>query len=97
MSSGITAVEHLPDGARVHYRLQKPWGEQNVDGYFLISYGDVSKLPLLSPLQRTRLYTEWLSEVEIPSLGQSVFFVFHSYQERSGGPNEEIILGPFRK
>lgn len=92
--AGINKVEFFEDALRVHYHLQKPWGESDVDGVVDVRYESFYTLPELP--DRIGLGVTWREEILVPKLGGKIIFIFDSYQERSGGPNEHNICGPYR-
>jgi len=95
----ITNVEFLEDRVKVHYNLGKPYGILDVhDAIIDVSYSDVDKLrepPLKIGAGQTSC--EFGREIFIPNCGKTIMFVFDSYQEMCGGPNEEDIYGPYLK
>lgn len=96
--ANILDVEFLENSARVHYKLGKPDGVEDVyDARVDIPYDPAHRI-LRLPQKRLLHPDFWhCEEVHIAQRGQTVVFVFDSHQERSMGPNEEDMHGPYLK
>ena len=91
----IEKFEFLEDRVRVYYHLQKPWGISDVDSSIDVLYVSIDKLPKLP--ERIGVHGGWGEDITIPHLGRTITFMFDSYQERSMGPLEEDMYGPYLK
>ena len=96
---GIEKVEFLEDIVKVHFYLKKPWGEPDERGVKEIPYKSVKTLPVFSelpaPIDSRDSY--WLEEILITNCNRTLIFVFNSYPIKSMGPDEELIIGVYRK
>lgn len=89
----IREVEYEQDKVIVHYHLGKPDGVPNVDGVKEVPFDSIDKLPELP--DRVGRGMNWREDISLPERDQKITFLFDSYQERSAGPNEQNIYGPF--
>jgi hypothetical protein len=90
---GRNEIDHLEDRVRLSYHLGKPYGIPDVDGIIDVPYSSLDKLPF--PPEHVGSGTNSRIEIPVPG-GQTVVFIFDSYMEKSLGPNEEDIYGPFK-
>lgn len=95
----IENVEFLEDRVKIHYYLQKPWGEPGEFGIKEIAHRSIESLPVFSelptPIDSRDNY--WSEEIFITNCNRTLILVFNSYPAKSMGPNEESIIGIYRK
>ena len=96
MRGSTLTPEFLSDRLRVHYRLQKPYGMLDEEGTKDVRYDTIAQLPF-PPTVVGSGGINWSQEFEIPSIGETVVFMFDSFAENSMGPNEHVLYGPYRK
>lgn len=96
---GIEKVEFLEDIVKVHFYLKKPWGEPDEWGIKEFPYKSIETLPIFSelptPIDSRDNY--WSEEIFITNINRTLIFVFNSYPAKSMGPEEESIIGIYRK
>ncbi len=93
---GIEKCEFLDDGVKIYYHLRAPYGYPDEDGIKEVLYGSLEKLPLLPEKIPTGPVPEWVEEVFIPKMNQTIAFIFAEYRS-GGGPPDETISGPYLK
>jgi len=89
----ITSFEFLEDRVRVFYHLEKPYGIQDVYDYKDVFYDSIERLPEVPETVGISGGSD--EDITIPRLGRTITFKFDRYEEKSFGPLEEDIYGPY--
>lgn len=91
----ITKVTFLEDRVRFYYFLKKPWGFDDVKDTIDVLYESINKLPKMP--KEKQFFGCGIEEFFIPNCNKTIVFLFNKYMEKSAGPMEEDMYGPYLK
>jgi len=90
----IIKTEFLEDRVKFHYHLSKPYGMPDDTGVIEILYINIDKL---SKAVFEPYGWDGNEEIYIPNMNRTIIFSHGSHMERSMGPIEQDMNGPFLK